>query len=225
MDELSLRTRCTVFHRPYKPTTHSRSEGCLTRDNAMGWNYCSDFDCEIRYSSKESKRFGRCAEPRHNPKGYTQGKIGTACRWNTMFTHQELDTLLWRLKIRDYARAVTPTYVLAIKCMTCARVKVRTSKASGLLVQPEIPEWKWDNITMDFITKLPRSSQGFDTIWVIVDRLTKSAHFLSIRENDQLDKIAQDCPGFLKPLVLAVLSFYHKSFKSSASFGKSNILI
>ncbi|GKC59289.1 putative reverse transcriptase domain-containing protein [Tanacetum coccineum] len=51
--------------------------------------------------------------------------------------------------------------------------------------------WKWDNITMDFITKLPKSSQGFNTIWVIVDRLTKSAHFLPIRENDPLDKLAR----------------------------------
>ncbi|GJX38167.1 putative reverse transcriptase domain-containing protein [Tanacetum coccineum] len=64
-------------------------------------------------------------------------------------------------------------------------------RPSGLLVQPEIPEWKWDNITMDFITKLPKSSQGFDTIWVIMDRLTKSAHFLPIRENDPLDKLAR----------------------------------
>ncbi|GJY09500.1 reverse transcriptase domain-containing protein [Tanacetum coccineum] len=61
----------------------------------------------------------------------------------------------------------------------------------GLLVQPAIPEWKWDNITMDFITKLPKSSYGFDTIWVIVDRLTKSAHFLPIMENDPLDKLAR----------------------------------
>ncbi|GKB20851.1 putative reverse transcriptase domain-containing protein [Tanacetum coccineum] len=59
----------------------------------------------------------------------------------------------------------------------------------GLLVHPAIPEWKWDNIMMDFITKLPKSSQGFDTIWVIVDRLTKSSHFLPIRENDPLDKL------------------------------------
>ncbi|GJW27295.1 reverse transcriptase domain-containing protein [Tanacetum coccineum] len=70
-------------------------------------------------------------------------------------------------------------------------VKAEHQRPSGLLVQPEIPEWKWDNITMDFITKLPRSSQGFDTIWVIVDRLTKSAHFLPIRENDPLDKLAR----------------------------------
>ncbi|GKC15524.1 putative reverse transcriptase domain-containing protein [Tanacetum coccineum] len=62
---------------------------------------------------------------------------------------------------------------------------------SELLVQPEIPEWKWDNITMDFVTKLPKSSQGLDTIWVTVDRLTKSAHFLPIRETDPLDKLAK----------------------------------
>nr|GEV88207.1 putative reverse transcriptase domain-containing protein [Tanacetum cinerariifolium] len=49
----------------------------------------------------------------------------------------------------------------------------------------------YDNITMDFVTKLPKSSQEFDTIWVIVDRLTKSAHFLPIRENDPMDKLAR----------------------------------
>ncbi|GJS80813.1 putative reverse transcriptase domain-containing protein [Tanacetum coccineum] len=80
---------------------------------------------------------------------------------------------------------------IATYCLTCARVKAEHQRPSGLLVQPEIPEWKWDNITMDFITKLPKSSQGFDTIWVIVDRLTKSAHFLPIRENDPLDKLAR----------------------------------
>ncbi|GKA96723.1 putative reverse transcriptase domain-containing protein [Tanacetum coccineum] len=77
------------------------------------------------------------------------------------------------------------------KCLTCARVKAEHQRPSELLVQPEIPEWKRDNIMMDFITKLPKSSQGFDTIWVIMDRLTKSAHFLPIRENDPLDKLAR----------------------------------
>nr|GEW56807.1 reverse transcriptase domain-containing protein [Tanacetum cinerariifolium] len=60
---------------------------------------------------------------------------------------------------------------------------------SGLLVQPKIPEWKWDNITMDFVMKLPKSSQGYNTIWVIVDRLTKSAIFTPIRETDPMDKL------------------------------------
>ncbi|GKE36575.1 putative reverse transcriptase domain-containing protein [Tanacetum coccineum] len=65
------------------------------------------------------------------------------------------------------------------------------SKYSIHPVQPAILEWKWDNIMMDFITKLPKSSQCFNTIWVIMDRLTKYAHFLSIRENDPLDKFAK----------------------------------
>ncbi|GJS77477.1 putative reverse transcriptase domain-containing protein [Tanacetum coccineum] len=56
---------------------------------------------------------------------------------------------------------------------------------------PEIPEWKWDKITMDLVTKLPKSSGGYDAIWVIVDRLTKSAHFLPIREDYKTEKLAR----------------------------------
>ncbi|GJZ61820.1 putative reverse transcriptase domain-containing protein [Tanacetum coccineum] len=57
---------------------------------------------------------------------------------------------------------------------------------------PEIPKWKWEKLTMDFITKLPKSSSGYDTIWVIVDRLTKSAHFLPIREDYKTKKLVVD---------------------------------
>ncbi|GJS28210.1 putative reverse transcriptase domain-containing protein [Tanacetum coccineum] len=99
--------------------------------------------------------------------------------------YQDMKKLYWWPNMKDDIA----TYVS--KCLTCARVKAEHQRPSGLLVQPAIPEWKWDNITMDFITKLPKSSQGFDTIWVIVDRLTKSAHFLPIRENDPLDKLAR----------------------------------
>nr|GEX64185.1 reverse transcriptase domain-containing protein [Tanacetum cinerariifolium] len=97
--------------------------------------------------------------------------------------YQDVKKLYWWPNMK----ADIATYVS--KCLTCVRVKAEHQRPSGLLVQPAIPEWKWDNITMDFITKLLKSSQGFDTIWVIVDRLTKSAHFLSIRENDPLDKL------------------------------------
>ncbi|GJS49730.1 putative reverse transcriptase domain-containing protein [Tanacetum coccineum] len=58
-------------------------------------------------------------------------------------------------------------------------------------VQPDIPQWKWDNITMDFVTKLPKSSQGYYTIWVIVDRLTKSTIFVPMKETDPLEKLAR----------------------------------
>lgn len=77
------------------------------------------------------------------------------------------------------------------KCLTCSKVKVEYQKPSGLLHQPKIPIWKWERITMDFVTKLPRSSGGFDSIWVIVDRLTKSAHFLPIRETYPMERLAR----------------------------------
>ncbi|GKE73276.1 putative reverse transcriptase domain-containing protein [Tanacetum coccineum] len=77
------------------------------------------------------------------------------------------------------------------KCLTCAKVKAEHQRSSGLLVQPEIPQWKWDNITMDFITKIPKASQGYDIIWVIIDRLTKSAIFLPIRETDPMERLAR----------------------------------
>ncbi|GJU48957.1 putative reverse transcriptase domain-containing protein [Tanacetum coccineum] len=99
--------------------------------------------------------------------------------------YQDMKKLYWWPNMK----ADIATYVS--KCLTCTKVKAEHQRPSGLLVQPEIPEWKWDNIMMDFITKLPNSSQGLETIWVIVDRLTKSAHFLPIRENDPLDTLAR----------------------------------
>ncbi|GKE86187.1 putative reverse transcriptase domain-containing protein, partial [Tanacetum coccineum] len=60
-----------------------------------------------------------------------------------------------------------------------------------LLQQPEILEWKWEKITMDFVINLPRSSGGYDAIWVIIDRLTKSAHFLPIHEDYKTEKLAR----------------------------------
>ncbi|GKB89970.1 putative reverse transcriptase domain-containing protein [Tanacetum coccineum] len=132
---------------------------------------------------------------------------------------QELATLLWRFADCDHARVPqikvlytsglrqdVPGYVKKLywwpnmkadiatyvsKCLTCAKVKAEHQNPSALLVQPEIPQWKWDNITMNFITKLPKSSQGYDTIWVIIDRLTKSAIFVSMRETDPMERLAR----------------------------------
>nr|GFB64179.1 putative reverse transcriptase domain-containing protein [Tanacetum cinerariifolium] len=98
--------------------------------------------------------------------------------------YQDMKKLYWWPNMK----ADIATYVS--KCLTCAKVKAEHQKPLGLLVQPKISEWKWDNITMDFFTKLPKSSQGYDTIWVIVERLTKSAIFTPIRETDPMDKLA-----------------------------------
>nr|GEX16444.1 putative reverse transcriptase domain-containing protein [Tanacetum cinerariifolium] len=82
--------------------------------------------------------------------------------------------------------------------MTCAKVKAEYQKPSGLLVQPRIPQWKWENITMDFVTKFPKTASGQDMIWVIVDRLTKSAHFLPMKENNSMEKLTRQ---YLKQII------------------------
>nr|GEV14425.1 reverse transcriptase domain-containing protein [Tanacetum cinerariifolium] len=77
------------------------------------------------------------------------------------------------------------------KCLTCSRVKAECQKPSGLLVQPEIPTWKWEKITMDFASKLPKTSNEHDTIWVIIDRLTKFTHFIPTRATDSMETLTR----------------------------------
>ncbi|GJU82713.1 putative reverse transcriptase domain-containing protein [Tanacetum coccineum] len=103
---------------------------------------------------------------------------------------------LKKLYLWPNMKAEIVTY--ASKCLTCAKVKAECQKPYGLLVQPVIPVWKWENIIMDFVTKLPKTSTGQDTIWVIVDRLTKSAHFLPMKETDSMEKLTRQ---YLKEVV------------------------
>ncbi|KAF5792946.1 putative nucleotidyltransferase, Ribonuclease H [Helianthus annuus] len=99
--------------------------------------------------------------------------------------YQDLKANYWWIGLKKFVAAHVA------KCLTCAQVKAEHQKPSGLLQQPELPEWKWECVTMDFITKLPKTRKGNDTIWVIVDRLTKSAHFLPIKETYSSDMLAQ----------------------------------
>ena len=62
------------------------------------------------------------------------------------------------------------------RCLTCQQVKAEHQRPAGILQPLEIAKWKWENITMDFVTHFPWTSQAHDTVWVIVDQLTKSAH-------------------------------------------------
>ncbi|GKC82392.1 putative reverse transcriptase domain-containing protein [Tanacetum coccineum] len=117
---------------------------------------------------------------------------GTLCLNNQNKMYQDLKKMCWWPNIK----AEIATYV--IKCLMCAKVKVEYHKPSGLLVQPKIPQWKWENIMMDLVTKLPKTSTGQDTIWVIIDRFTKSAHFFPVREDDTLDKLTRQ---YLKEVV------------------------
>ncbi|GKA24351.1 putative reverse transcriptase domain-containing protein [Tanacetum coccineum] len=101
-------------------------------------------------------------------------------------------------------------------------VKAEYQKPSGLLVQPIILIWKCENITMDFVTKLPKMKFGQDTIWVIVDQLTKSAHFLPIKETDTMEKLTRQ---YLKEVVsrhgVSVLIISDRDSKFTFHFWKS----
>nr|GFC02784.1 putative reverse transcriptase domain-containing protein [Tanacetum cinerariifolium] len=82
----------------------------------------------------------------------------------------------WSGMKRDVAMFVS-------RCLICQQVKIEHQRASGLLQSLDIPVWKWDEILMDVVTGLPRTQRRHDAIWVVVDHLTKSAHFLPIRKD------------------------------------------
>ena len=74
------------------------------------------------------------------------------------------------------------------KCLVCQQVKAPRQKKAGLLQPLSVPEWKWENIVMGFIMGLLRKPRGYRVIWVVVDRLTKSAHFLLGKSTYSVDK-------------------------------------
>ncbi|GJV65905.1 putative reverse transcriptase domain-containing protein [Tanacetum coccineum] len=192
-----------------------------THDLELGRHWLellSDYNCEIHYhlgkanvvvdalSRKEREpplRNGKL-EPRADGTLCFNGRSWLPCYgdWRTVIMHeshkskysihpgsdkmyQDMKKLYWWPNMK--ANIATDVR----KCLTYAKVKAEHQRLSGLLVQPDIPQWKWDNITMDFVTKLPKLSQGYDTIWVIVDQLTKSAIFVPMRETDPMDKLAR----------------------------------
>ena len=84
------------------------------------------------------------------------------------------------------------------RCLTCQQVKAEHQKLTRLLEPLEVAEWKWEHVTMDFVTHLPRTQQKHDAVWVIVDRLTKSAHFLAMRMAFSLERF---CRFYIREIV------------------------
>jgi hypothetical protein len=95
---------------------------------------------------------------------------------STKMYHDLRQYFWWTRMKREAARYVS-------ECDTCRKVKGDYMKPSGLLQLISIREWKWDDISMEFIVGLPMMARKFDSIWVIVDRLSKSAHFIPVNTN------------------------------------------
>ncbi|KAA3483601.1 DNA/RNA polymerases superfamily protein [Gossypium australe] len=86
---------------------------------------------------------------------------------------------------------LSEAYNSRLSCLVCQQVKAEHQVPFGLLQPILILEWKWDRITMDFVTGLPLTPRQKDAIWVVVDRLTKSTHFISVRSDYSLDRLAE----------------------------------
>nr|GEX68554.1 putative reverse transcriptase domain-containing protein [Tanacetum cinerariifolium] len=159
----------------------------------------SDYDCEIRYHPGKanvvvdalSKK--EIVKPKRVPlEGDVRTLIMDEAHKSKYSVHPRVDKMYYDLRDRYWWHGMKKDIVEYVsKCLTCLKVKAEHQRPSGLLQQPEIPVWKWEGITMDFMTKLPRTSSGYDTTWVIVDRLTKSAYFLPMREDYKMDRLAR----------------------------------
>ncbi|XP_073018685.1 uncharacterized protein [Primulina eburnea] len=99
--------------------------------------------------------------------------------------YQDLRRLYWWPGMKsDIAKFIS-------ECLTCQQVKIEHQRPAGTLQSLPIPQWKWEHITMDFVTGLPRTAKGYNSIWVIVDRLTKSAHFLPVKTTFTMNQYAE----------------------------------
>nr|GEX88574.1 hypothetical protein [Tanacetum cinerariifolium] len=103
---------------------------------------------------------------------------------STKMYHDLKQHFWWSGMKRDVATFVS-------RCLICQQVKIEHQRASGLLQPLDIPVWKWDEISMDFVTGLPRTQRRHNAIWVVVDRLTKSAHFLPIRKDYSVSRLSE----------------------------------
>nr|GEW98582.1 hypothetical protein [Tanacetum cinerariifolium] len=184
-------TRCTVFT-DHKSLQHIPDQKELNMRQQRWLEFLSDYDYDILKTMGLNlpKEILEAQTKALKPENLSAKDVGGMLRKDLLKEKLEPhadETLCLTTGVGYRALADIATYVS--KCLTCSKVKAKHQKPFGLLVQPEILKWKWERITMDFITKLLKTTNGYDTIWVIVDRLTKSAHFLPMRENDPMEKL------------------------------------
>ncbi|GJY37904.1 putative reverse transcriptase domain-containing protein [Tanacetum coccineum] len=168
-------TKCTVFT-DHKSLQHIPDQNELNMRQRRWLELLSDYDCEICYHPRKENVVVDALSGKERIK---------PLRVRALVMTIGLNLLKKILNAQTEARKPETSRTKMLE------VKAEHQRPSGLLVQPDIPQWKWDNITMDFVTKLPKSSQGYDTIWVIVDRLTKSTIFVPIKETDHMEKLAR----------------------------------
>ncbi|GKA19833.1 putative reverse transcriptase domain-containing protein [Tanacetum coccineum] len=177
-------TKCTMFidHKSLQPQTEAIKEENIKAENLQGMDKAFEVRPDGTRCIKNQSLlplFGNLRDLIMHE--YHKSKYSIHPGSDKMY--QDLKKLYWWPNMK----AIIAKYVG--KCLTCSRVKTECQKPSGLRIQPEISTWKWERITMDFITKLPKTSSRHDTIWFIIDRVTKSAHFISTRATDSMETL------------------------------------
>ncbi|GKC19490.1 putative reverse transcriptase domain-containing protein, partial [Tanacetum coccineum] len=175
-------TKCVVFTN-HKSLQHILDQKELNMRQRRWLELLSEYDYEIRYHpGKANVILSAQSEARKEENFINEDLHGMINKLEpradgTLYKmYQDLKKLYWWPNMK----AKIATYVS--KCLTCAKVKIEYQKPSGLLIQPEIPQWKWENITIDFVTKLPKTTTGQDTIWEVVSRHGVPVSIMSNRD-------------------------------------------
>ncbi|GKC36750.1 putative reverse transcriptase domain-containing protein, partial [Tanacetum coccineum] len=183
----------SIIYTDHKSLQHIFNQKELNMRQCRWIELFSDYDYEIHYHPVAQNEASEVVNaPAEMLQGLDKQMERNSDESMKNSVHLGADKIYYDLRDRHWWTGMKKDIALYVsKCLTCLKIKAEHYWPSGLLQQPQIPKWKWERISMDFVTKLTRTSSGHDAIWVIVDRLTKSAHFLPIREDFRMDRLAR----------------------------------
>ncbi|GJW94897.1 putative reverse transcriptase domain-containing protein [Tanacetum coccineum] len=170
-------TKCVVFT-DHKSLQYILNQKELNLRQRIWIELLSDYDCEIRYHPGKANVIHEAQKEAMKRKNVRKENLGRLIK--QIFEFRPDGT-------RCFRNHVWLPRFGGLRDL----VKAEHQKPSGLLQQPKILVWKWERITMDFVSGLPRTPSGYDTIWVVVDRLTKSTYFLLLKKTDIMEKLRQ----------------------------------
>nr|GEY42869.1 putative reverse transcriptase domain-containing protein [Tanacetum cinerariifolium] len=175
-------TKCTVFT-DHKSLQHILNKKELNMRQRRLLELLTDYDCEIHYHPRKANVVADALSQKE--------RIKPLCVRSLIMTiHPKLPSQI--LKAQNEALKEENIKAENLRGMDKSfEIRPDGTRCIKNRIQPEIPMWKWKRITMDFVIKLPKTSNGHDTIWVIVDRLTKSAHFIPTRETDSMETLTR----------------------------------